>query len=316
MKALVIICLSAVLVASQCNLREDQKQAEFVSFIRQYDKAYASEEMFKRLNIFKSNLDMICQHNIANFSFTLGLNEFADMSNDEFTATHLGHRAQEYPQQDVDTTIINPSNDVDWRSKGIVNPVKNQGSCGSCWAFSATGAVEGFHAQKTGKLISLAEQQLVDCCRGSACGGSGGCNGGDEVSAVQWVGKNGGQCAGAEYPYTARDGTCKTTCTKVGHVSGAKRILGEPALISAIDTTVVTVAVAAGGVPWQLYKGGVMDFFCPGILIDHAILAVGYGPNYFIVKNSWGVSWGESGFVRMVRGKNLCGIATAPSYPV
>jgi len=311
-----VAIVSLVLVAAECDLREEQLQSDFVGFMQQYDKVYAADHMFSRFNIFKANLNIICQHNMANHSFTMGVNEFTDMTNEEFMATHLGRRVEAPIETAIDTTIINPSNDVDWRTKGIVNPIKNQGSCGSCWAFSATGAVEGFHAQKTGKLLSLAEQQLVDCCRGSACGGSSGCGGGDEVSAVQWVGKQGGQCAGAEYPYTARDGQCKTTCTKVGKVNGAKRILGEPALITAIDQTVVTVAVAAGGAPWQHYKSGVMDFFCPGILIDHAILAVGYAPTYFIVRNSWGTSWGISGYVHMIRGKNLCGIATAPSYPI
>jgi len=218
--------------------------------------------------------------------------------------------------REVETAFVpvanSEPNDVDWRTKGAVTPVKNQGQCGSCWAFSATGAIEGFNFQKGGKLVSLSEQQLVDCCH---AGGSQGCNGGEESDAIDWVRDNGGQCDSASYPYTARDGTCKKTCAKVAQVNGCKRFTGEAELITNIDSQTVTVAVDAGARGWQTYKSGVFDITC-GKNLNHAILAVGYGSNYYIVKNSWGASWGESGYVRIVRGKNMCGVALEPSVPI
>jgi cathepsin L len=296
-------------------LSEEDYQTQFVQWVSQYNKLYSNEEFFGRYNTFKFNLDIITEHNRGNSSFTLGLNEWSDMTNEEFVNTMTGHfpdASNEKRETVSDEAMVGVPNDVDWRTKGIVNPIKNQGQCGSCWAFSATGAVEGFHAQKTGKLLSLSEQQIVDCCHDQ---GSSGCNGGQETAAVAWVGKQGGQCLGADYPYTARAGTCKTTCTKQGKVNGVKRISGENALITAIDGTVVTVAVCASGSQWQSYKSGIMDFAC-GKSLNHAILAVGYASNYYIVRNSWGASWGIGGYVHMVRGKNLCGIASEPSYAV
>jgi len=205
---------------------------------------------------------------------------------------------------------------VDWRAKGAVTPVKNQGSCGSCWAFSATGAIESWNfLSGTKQLIPLAEQQLVDCCRGSACGGSSGCNGGEETDAIIWVSKSGGQCKGTDYPYTAKDGSCKKTCTPAAKPNGAKRITGEADLIKGITMLPNTVAVDAGGRAWQSYKGGVFDVQC-GKQLNHAILAVGYTDQYYIVKNSWGTSWGAQGYVFMIRGKNLCGLALEPSYVI
>jgi len=310
----VIFCLVAVAVARvHHRVGEEDYQTQFVEWVNQYSKLYSTEELFSRYNIFKFNLGLINEHNAGNHTFTLGLNEFSDMTYEEFVATMTGRFYDQSNEARATVEVLGDvPNDVDWRSKGIVNPVKNQGSCGSCWAFSATGAVEGFHAQKTGKLLSLSEQQIVDCCHDQ---GSSGCNGGQETAAVAWVGKQGGQCLGADYPYTARAGTCKTSCAKTGKVNGVKRISGENALITAIDGTVVTVAVCASGSQWQSYKTGVMDFACAKSL-NHAILAVGYAPNYYIVRNSWGASWGQQGYVMMVRGKNLCGIGQEPSYAV
>jgi len=316
---LLVALLVVAVTAQSCGRRGVSMEQEFVDWMGQFGMSYANEQVFTRLANFRSTVDTICAHNAANHTYTMGLNQFSAMTVAEFESSNLGKLPSSgRPHTTLDavaSTPVGDSNDVDWRTKGIVGPVKNQAQCGSCWAFAAVASVEGFWAQTTGKLLSFSEQQIVDCCRGASCGGSMGCNGGEETDALRWVAANGGLCESAAYPYTGRDGTCKTTCTKVGKINGVKEVIGEPALITASDLTVVTVAVCASGAQWQSYKSGVMDFAC-GKQLNHAILLVGYAPTYYIVRNSWGASWGVGGYVHMVRGKNLCGIANEPSYSV
>jgi len=193
-------------------------------------------------------------------------------------------------------------NDIDWRSKGAVTPVKNQGQCGSCWAFSATGAVEGWNAVKKGSLPNLSEQQLVDCAKSAGQG----CQGGWPNKAIDYLGQK-GSCSQASYPYTARDGACKT-CSAVVKPAGAQTGQGESSLAGALAAMPVSVCVDASG-GFQQYHGGVFSGPC-GTQINHAILAVGYTAQYWIVKNSWGTSWGSGGYIFMARGKNLCGVGS------
>jgi C1A family cysteine protease len=214
---------------------------------------------------------------------------------------------------------IAPRAAVDWVAKGAVSPVKDQGQCGSCWAFSAVGSIEGAHQIAGNPLTQFSEQQLVSC---STSYGNLGCNGGLMDSAFQYVEKN-GLCTETDYPYTAksdflhcRASSCATAVKITGYTD--VKSLDESALLAAATAAPVSVAIEADTQVFQLYSGGVFDNARCGTQLDHGVLVVGYGTDtkdYWKVKNSWGSSWGESGYIRMVRGKNMCGINTQPSFP-
>jgi cathepsin L len=210
---------------------------------------------------------------------------------------------------------------VDWRSKGWVTPVKNQGKCGSCWAFTATGALEGQNFNKTGVLVSLSEQNLVDCSTSNY-----GCNGGVTDYAFRYVKQNSGIASEESYQYTGKQGSCQyRSSNKAGTCSGWVDIPpgDETALQVAVATVgPVAVAIDASSMLFQLYRKGVYkNPFCSSTNLDHAVLIVGYGTYngqpYWLVKNSWGTSWGQDGYVMMARNQgNMCGIATSASYPI
>jgi len=217
------------------------------------------------------------------------------------------------------SNVVAAPESVDWRQKGVVLPVKNQGQCGSCWAFSAVSALESLNAIKNGNLVSLSEQQLVDC---AGAYGNEGCNGGLMDTAFAYV-RDKGICASADYPYTARDGTCKESrCTAAFKISGYGQIPegDEKLQLQAIANSPVSVSVEAGTFAFQFYSGGVLDDPSCGKRLDHGITAVGYDMTapkpYYIVRNSWGSSWGELGYVRIVFGKGMCGIADDSSFPL
>jgi len=311
MKAvLVAVALLACVVSAQVKLSEEEYQLEFANFVNQHGKEYDASEFFYRYGIFKTKLDFVREHNAGNSSWIAGVNAFSDLTNDEF-ALYLGAVASS-DSQDSDVSLpFAPAADVDWRPKGAVTPVKNQGQCGSCWAFSTTGALEGYMVcVKKTAIVGLSEQQLVDCAKP----GNSGCNGGMPERALAWLGKNGGPCSGTDYPYTARDGTCKKGCKPVFSITGQSTAKGEDNLVKLLNVQPVSVAIDASSA-FSSYKSGVFSGPCSSSSINHAVLAVGYTDQYWIVKNSWGGSWGTQGYINMARGKNVCNINSYLAVP-
>jgi cathepsin L len=299
----------------------------FTDWMHEHGKAYSAEEFQQRFAAFKWNMDYVRDWNSNNNMTRLGLNFLADLSNEEYQQIYLGTKIDASDRllraaPFVPTTPLAAT--VDWRTKGAVTGVKNQGQCGSCWSFSTTGSVEGSYFLKSGKLVSLSEQNLVDCSKSY---GNQGCNGGLMDNAFRYIIANHGIDTEASYPYTAKDGTCHFSAANVGAtITSYKDVSAgsESALQTAVNSQPVSVAIDASKNSFQLYKSGVYyEASCSSSRLDHGVLAVGYGTDdssgaaYWIVKNSWGTSWGQSGYILMSRNRsNNCGIATQSSYPI
>ncbi|ESN92802.1 hypothetical protein HELRODRAFT_185163 [Helobdella robusta] len=307
-------------------------EVDWLKFKSFHNKVYANEEEENlRKRIFAVNYRFISEHNQlydnGERSFTVGINQFADMTVHEFKEMMNGLKIN--AERVGGSTYLSPNinmtlpTEVDWRKKGLVTQVKNQGQCGSCWAFSATGSLEGQHMRKTGDLVELSEQNLVDC---STSYDNNGCNGGLMDNAFEYIKANKGIDTETAYPYEGQDGECRFKKNKIGAtVTGFVDIPkgSEKKLQEALATVgPVSVAIDANHQSFMLYKSGVYDEpECDGGQLDHGVLAVGYGSlngkDYYIVKNSWATSWGDKGYVYMSRNKkNQCGIANMASYPL
>jgi cathepsin L len=298
---------------------EKEYQNSFVGWMKAHERSYSAVEFHHRYSAFKNNMDYVEAWNAQNSSTVLGLTVMADLTNEEYQRIYLGTKidaTEALANAELFVQESEPLATVDWRTSGAVTGVKNQGSCGSCWSFSTTGAIEGAYKIKTGKLVSLSEQNLMDC---STSYGNQGCNGGLMTSAFKYVVANKGIDTEASYPYTAKSGTCKYSTANIGAtIAGYKTVSAgsEAALVTAINAGPVSVAIDASHNSFQLYKSGTYyEAACSSSRLDHGVLAIGYDTAYYLVKNSWGTSWGISGYIQMSRGKsNNCGIATQAAY--
>ncbi|XP_076901985.1 vignain-like [Bidens hawaiensis] len=335
---LVSLSLSLVLgLAWSFDFHENELQTED-SLWEMYERwrshhkvAENHEEKRRRFNVFKANVLHVHETNKMDKPYKLKLNKFADMTSHEFRSLYAGSKIRHHRMLQGDrignktfmyANVKSVPSSVDWRKKGAVTPVKDQGQCGSCWAFSTVAAVEGINKIKTNELVSLSEQELVDCDTSE----NQGCSGGLMDVAFDFVKKKGGLTKEDYYPYTALDGKCDSQRVNSpvvsidGHEDVPKNT--ERALMKAVAHQPVSVSVDAG--PFQFYSEGVYTGEC-GTELDHGVIAVGYGTTldgtkYWIVKNSWGEDWGEKGYIRMQRGisdkRGICGIAMEASYPI
>ncbi|GAB4831391.1 hypothetical protein Ancab_005402 [Ancistrocladus abbreviatus] len=300
-------------------------------WMAQYNRVYKDEvEKERHFEIFKENVERIETLNKMNRGFTIGLNSFSDLTNEEIRASRTGYKPtspkSSMPFRYGKTTDVPAS--MDWRDRGAVTPIKDQGSCGSCWAFTTVATVEGVHQITTGDLVSLSEQELVDCDTTN-----NGCNGGNMDSAFQFIMDNNGLTTEANYPYTGSQGTCNTQATTpaAATINGYENVPAnnEGALLLAVANQPVAIAIDASGQDFQQYSGGVYTGEECGTKLtiadlDHAVTVIGYGTTddgtkYWLIKNSWGTSWGENGYMKMKRDVDyaigVCGLAMQPSYP-
>jgi len=329
--SILAVASSAQNLRGSTYLTEGDEWNQFNNFQERFSKRYSSVlELEQRFEIFRSNLRNIVLHNLdMTQNFTMGVNQFTDLTPEEFKMMYVSGLKTEVGSYGCKTFSSHGSSlpsSVDWRSKGAVTTVKDQGQCGSCWTFSSTGAVEGAWAIAKGQLINLSEEQLVECATGISYG-SHGCSGGQMEGAFKYIIEN-GQCSDASYPYTSgtgKSGSCQK-CSAVAHISSCSDVTpnDQLALKAAVAQQPVSIAIEADTRYFQSYSSGILTSSSCGTNLDHGVLIVGYGEEngqkYWLVKNSWSSTWGDSGYVKIARSDStndagICGIAMDPSFP-
>jgi cathepsin L len=321
-KQLLLIVAVFAVVSFAAKLKESAYQSAFTEWMQTNKKSYHHDEFMARYRIFKSNMDYVNNWNAKGSSTVLKINKFADLSNAEFKKLYLGVKLNEVPTPVYKSTKPSALPDTwDWNKQGAVTAIKNQGQCGSCWSFSTTGSTEGCHYITTKKLVSLSEQNLMDC---STAQGNQGCNGGLMTQAMQYIISNKGIDTESSYPYTAEDGTCSFNAANVGATLSSFTNVNsgdEGDLQAKVYQGPTSVAIDASQSSFQFYSSGVYsDPSCSSTALDHGVLAYGWGTSgstaYWAVKNSWGTDWGQAGFIWMARNdNNMCGIATMATLP-
>jgi len=305
MKAAVYSCVAGFAVAAP----SPDVLAKFDEFRTKWGRIYTGAEYAKRVEYFEDHLhqvDNIQRQELGTATYTY-LGPFADLSPEElkqrFGLLESGTLAHMPIAPLLNKTL---SQSFDWVSRGAVNPVKDQGQCGSCWAFSTACNLEGTGFVSTGKLVSLSEQEIVDCDK--TCYG---CNGGLPSLALTWSHKNGGVGSESSYPYHARDGSCRRVGS-ITHNQGYNKISQDENQIAQALTEYGPLSIGVDATPFNSYYGGVMSNpSCSTTRLDHAVNIVGYGVDrieYFKIRNSWSASWGERGYIRVSRGQCTCGL--------
>ena len=318
-----LIVFVFALVASNVDVDTIMFQ-QFQKFIKKYHKRYASiNEYLARFEVFKRNVMAAFTENA---SYQTGITKFSDLTQQEFAKTYLNLNYDAMAVANFNPYVVQVKNAApdawDWREKGYVSPVKDQGSCGSCWAFSTVGNLEGLYYKEKQTMVTLSEQMLVDCDTYDS-----GCNGGLMENTFTWLKENGGIMTDTDYPYKGRKGTCQSDETKYVdmQITGYTKLGSGSSTWDPVDEEEIKeflyetgpLAVALNANPLQTYSSGILDKTssqCPTSGMNHAVTMVGYGhddsqdKDYWIVKNSWGKNWGEDGYFRIRRGTGCCGI--------
>lgn len=303
---------------------DNYNMGRFLEYTKQYNKSYDSNQEYEdAFNNFNYNMEWI-ENPSSFYQHKLSINQFMDIYPSEFHHMYKGYKNPQKTRSckafRSETTGLPDS--VDWRDHNAVTPVKDQGQCGSCWSFSATGAMEGAWAIRSGALVSLSEQQLMDCSKSY---GDFACNGGEMDSAFRYAIDN-DMCTEVADPYKAALDTCidcdaSVTFTACVDVTSNNQLH----LKEAVAQGPVSVAIEADTAAFQFYSSGIINNNACGTSLDHGVLVVGYGEEdgqmYWLVKNSWGSSWGDQGYVKIARSESendpgVCGIAMQPSYPI